>query len=109
MRNSDLNILNTDGNQDRATGIASKRKVTLTQETSSSSPTFKKQLLLSKRKSENIHSDEPFSSPSKKCKISTFSRKLEFWCSKDPLSSSDLPGPHGELLQTVKGQGSGGN
>ena len=39
----------------------------------------KKHLPMSKRKSENIHTGESYSSPSKRQKLSSFSKKLQFW------------------------------
>ena len=64
----------------------------------SSSQYFSKQISsLLKRKTESIHTEETFSSPSKRLKLSTFTKKLQFWSSKDTPSGSDLAGPHGEL------------
>ena len=50
-------------------------------------------LSLSKRKTESIHTEETFSSPSKRLKLSTFTQKLQFWSSKDTPSGSDMAGP----------------
>ena len=67
---------------------------------------MKKQLLiLSKRKSENIHTGEAGSSPSKRLKLS---KKLQFWCSKDTPGSGDMTELYGKPRHKMEEQGSGG-
>ena len=71
-----------------------------------SSQHFNRQIfLLSKRKTESIHTEETFSSPSKRLKLSTFRQNLRFWSSKDTPSGSDMAGPNGELTRKTEGQG----
>ena len=91
LRHSKLNnILSTDGNGDRVTG-KSDRNIII-QETSSQHFSMQS-LALSKRKTESIHTEETFSSPSKRLKLSTFTQKLQFWSSKDTPTGSDMAGP----------------
>ena len=96
------NILSTEGNSDRETGKTEQQN---TIQEISSHYNIEQSLPLSKRKTESIHTDETFSSPSKRQKLSTFSKKLQFWSTKDTLSGSDLAGPHGELTWKTEGQG----
>ena len=101
QRNS-KNILSTDGNSDREAGKSKQENIV--QETSSQY-NFAQSLPLSKRKTETIHTDETFSSPSKRQKLSTFSKKLQFWSSKDTPSGSDIVELPGELKWKPEGQG----
>ena len=74
-----LKCRHSDNHSDRDT---TESKVT--QETSSeyrNSQSFP----LPKRKTENLHTNDSFSSPSKKQKLSTFTKKLQFWSSRTPL------------------------
>ena len=95
VRNIKLMKSETEGNSDRGTGETMNRNLDL--ETS-----------LSKRKSENIHTVESCSSPSKRLKLSTFPKKLQFWCSKDTPSSSSVTEPYSKPTQKMEGQRSGG-
>ena len=93
----------TDINSDRETGDTGQSNL----ETSSrcrNSPSFP----LQKRKTENLHTDDLFFSPSKKPKLSTFTKKLQFWSSMDPHSGSDIAEPSGVLKWKPEGQEKGG-
>ena len=105
MKNSNLVISDTDGNSDKGTGETEMENLAL-----ETSPRImnKQLLILSKRKSENIHTGEAGSSPSKRLKLSTFPKKLQFWCSKDTPSSGSFTEPYGEPTQKMEGQGYGG-
>ena len=99
LRHSRLNkILSTDGNDDRVTGNSDRSNII--QKVSSQYYN----LSLPKRKTESIHTDEIYSSPSKRPKLSTFTQKLQFWSSKDTLSGGDMAGPIGEPTQKTEGQ-----
>ena len=89
-------------NGDRVTG-KSDRNIII-QETSSQHFSMQS-LSLSKRKTESIHTEETFSSPSKRMKLSTFTQKLQFWSSKDTPSGGDMVGPNGKLTRKTEGQG----
>ena len=65
-------------------------------------------LSLLKRKTESIHTEETYSSPSKRLKLSTFRQNLRFWSSKDTPSGSDMAGPNGELTWKTEDRGTGG-
>ena len=87
-----------DGNDDRVTGNSDRRNII--QKVSSQYYN----LSLPKRKTESIHTDEIYSSPSKRPKLSTFTQKLQFWSSKDTLSGGDMAGPIFEPTQKTEGQ-----
>ena len=105
VKNRNLVISDTDGNSDKGTGETEMENLAL-----ETSPRImnKQLLILSKRKSENIHTGEAGSSPSKRLKFSTFSKKLQFWCSKDTPGSGDMTEPYGKLRHKMEEQGSGG-
>jgi hypothetical protein len=90
----------TDDNSDRETGNIVKRH---TLETFS-----QHSLPFSKRKTENIHTGDTVSSPSKKQKLSDFSCKLNFWVSKDTLSGGYLEEPSRGLKWKPEEQQNGG-
>ena len=105
VKNRNLVISDTDGNSDKGTGETEMENLAL-----ETCPRIlnKQLLILSKRKSENIHTGEAGSSPSKRLKFSTFSKKLQFWCNKDTPGSGNMTEPNGKLRHKMEEQGSGG-
>ena len=93
--------MSTDSNSDRETGETEQQSII---QEISSHYNIAQSLTLSKRKTESIHTDETFSSPSKRQKLSTFSKKLQFWSSKDTPSGSDMAELPGQLKWKPEGQ-----